>query len=427
MNHVYFFVELSNPMKIDFDDLPIGNPGIGGTQYATICLALELSRRTDLHVELISPYFLEVPQNMGFHKLESLSDAIDLAESNQGILVFRPTINLSDSMVEKLYTTKANLIAWTHVTPSQKTLRFLSQSRQVRRVVALGKRQLLGWLDNPVSQKTVVIKNGQYIPSVESNGSKDHKYVTYLGSMVPQKGFHLLAEVWPQIHELNPSLRLKVIGSGNLYDANAKLGDFGIASSEYEFEFLRNLGESLSSVDFLGKIDSREKNAVIADSYLGIVNPSGYTEICPASALDFQALKVPVISVRKFGLIDTVKQYQTGILVKNYTKIPSAINYLIENENLRNEMSLKCTDFLIAEFNYETIVEEWYSLISNLVNDTSTPIIARNDLLTITDRAIYLNFNLRSKFPMLFSLPSVVEVSDWVKKIIKKILLTNSR
>jgi glycosyltransferase involved in cell wall biosynthesis len=245
--------------------------------------------------------------------------------------------------------------------------------------------------------------------------------------MVPQKGFHLLAEVWPQIHDLNPSLRLKVIGSGNLYDANAKLGDFGIASSEYEFEFLRNLGDSLTSVDFLGKIDSRQKNAIIADSYLGIVNPSGYTEICPASALDFQALKVPVISVRKFGLIDTVKQNQTGILVKNYTKMPNAINHLIENENLRNEMSLKCKDFIIAEFSFETIVEEWYSLISNLVNDTSTPIIARNDLLTLSDRAIYLNSKARSKFSMLFSLPSVVEVSDWVKKIIKKILLANSR
>jgi len=427
MNKVYFYVELSNPLNIDFDDLSTGNPGIGGTQYATLCLALELSKKTDLRVELISPYSLEVPQNMGFHRLETLFEAIDLAESNQGALVFRPTINLNDAMVEKLHSTKADLIAWTHVTPSQKTLRLLSQCKQVRRVVALGKRQLLGWLDNPVSQKTVVIKNGQYIPHVQSNFTKTQKYVTYLGSMVPQKGFHLLAEVWPQIHDLNPSLRLKVIGSGNLYDANAKLGDFGIASSEYEFEFLRNLGDSLTSVDFLGKIDSRQKNAIIADSYLGIVNPSGYTEICPASALDFQALKVPVISVRKFGLIDTVKQNQTGILVKNYTKMPNAINHLIENENLRNEMSLKCKDFIIAEFSFETIVEEWYSLISNLVNDTSTPIIARNDLLTLSDRAIYLNSKARSKFSMLFSLPSVVEVSDWVKKIIKKILLANSR
>ena len=423
MNQVYFFVELSNPLNIDFDELAIGNPGIGGTQYATICLALELSKRTDIRVELISPHFLDVPQNMGFHRLETLSEAIELAELNHVALVFRPTMNFSDAMVQKLYSTKADLIAWTHVTPSQKTLRLLSQCKQVKRVVALGKRQLLGWLDNPVSQKTIVIKNGQYIPRVQNIGSKTPRYVTYLGSIVPQKGFHLLAEVWPQIHEVHPSLRLKVIGSGALYDANAKLGDFGIASSEYEYQFLRNLGDSLSSVDFLGKVDSRKKNLIIAGSYLGIVNPSGNTENCPASALDFQALRVPVISVRKFGLIDTVKENQTGILVRNYTKLPSAINYLIENEHLRNEMSLKCTDFISAEFSFETIVEEWYSLITNIDKTTATPKITGNDLLTITDRVIHLNFKMRSKFRMLFSLPTILETSVWVKRLIKRILL----
>jgi glycosyltransferase involved in cell wall biosynthesis len=427
MKKVYFFVELNNPLNIDFDELAIGNPGIGGTQYATICLALELSKRTDLQIELIAPHYLKVPQNVGFQRLETLSEAIDSAELNHGILVFRPTINLSDAMVQKLLSTTADLIAWTHVTPSQKTLRLLSECKQVRRVVALGKRQLLGWLDNPVSQKTVVIKNGQYIPCVESNGQETQKYVTYLGSIVPQKGFHLLARVWPQIHKQNPSLRLKVIGSGALYDANAKLGDFGIASREYEFEFLRNLGNSLSSVDFLGKIDSRQKNAIVAGSYLGIVNPSGNTENCPASALDFQALRVPVISVRKFGLIDTVNQNQTGILVKNYTELPYVINYLIHNENLRKEMSINCTEFVLAEFSFESIVEEWYSLISFIENKPSTPKIVSDDLLTITDRAIHLNFKVRCLFPMLFSLPSFLELSVWVKNLIKKVLLVDSR
>jgi len=420
---VYFYVELNSPVDINFELLQEGNPGIGGTQYATLCLALELSRKNTLDVGLIAPFNLQVPEGIVFSHQDSLVDAVRFVESIKAVLVFRPTISLDPRFESLIRSTDTELIAWTHVTPSQDTLRKLARSKAVKKVVALGKRQLMGWIDNPIADKTIVIKNGQYIPNNGFKGNNAFRYVTYLGSMVPQKGFHLLAKVWPEIHQQNPSLRLKVIGSGALYDANAKLGKHGIAASEYEEEFMESLGESSSFVDFLGKISAEDKTLTIANSYLGIVNPSGNTENCPAAALDFQALAIPVISARKYGLIDTVLHGKTGILFDNYKEMPEIISFLMENTETRNALSKNCLDFIKSDFDFEKISAEWENLLLNLGVEASKNRISFSEAQSKTEKIAYLNSKFGSRYIGQFYWPTVLETLTLLKKIIKKCLI----
>jgi glycosyltransferase involved in cell wall biosynthesis len=382
-------------------------------------LANELSKLNDIEVGIVAAINLNVPDWLNFKRVENLVEAIEYAEQIYAILVFRPTINLDKTLTQKLFSSNAELIAWAHVNPSQKTLRVLARARSVKKIVALGGRQYMTWIDNPVARKAIVIKNGQYLPESRIIKYSEPKYVTYLGSIVPQKGFHLLAKIWPEVHKQNPGLRLKVIGSGSLYDPNAQMGKFGIADEQYENLFLTYLGDSLSSVDFLGKISAEEKNLVISNSYVGIANPSGNTENCPASALDFEAFSVPVLSVYKFGLIDTVIHMKTGMLVKNYSEISNALNIFMEDSNFRDKLASGCREFLVKEFNFETITQKWGEILSSDFSEQVAQQMEVEDLVNTREKIAFWYAKLtQSRFTMS-KLPSSYEIEFYLKKIAK--------
>ena len=419
---VYFHVEFNSAVEINFEALPNGNPGIGGTQYATLNLAIELSKLSNFEVGIVAAVNLNVPNSLNFKRVNGLIEAIQFVEQINAILVFRPTINLDKALVQKLFSSNADLIAWAHVSPSQKTLRILGRARSVKKVVALGGRQYMTWIDNPVARKAIIIKNGQYLPESHRFKYSEPKYVTYLGSIVPQKGFHLLAKIWPEVHKQNPDLRLKVIGSGSLYDPNAQLGKFGIADEQYENLFLSYLGDSLSSVDFLGKIGAEEKNLIVSNSYIGIANPSGNTENCPASVLDFEAFSVPVLSVYKFGLIDTVIHMKTGMLVKNYSEIPNALNIFMKDPNFRNKLASECREFLNKEFNFEIISRKWGEILSSDFSGQVFQQMEVDDLVNVREKIAFWYAKLtQSRFTMS-KLPSSFEIELSLKKIARLVV-----
>ncbi len=383
-------------------------------------MAIELSKLNDFEVGIVAAVNLNVPNALNFKRVNNLVEAIEYAEQISATLVFRPTINLDKALTQKLFSSNAELIAWAHVNPSQKTLRILGKARSVKKVVALGGRQYMTWIDNPVARKAIVIKNGQYLP--ESHGIKysEPKYVTYLGSIVPQKGFHLLAKIWPEVHKQNPDLRLKVIGSGSLYDPNAQMGKFGIADEQYESLFMNYLGESILSVDFLGKINAEEKNQVVSNSFIGIVNPSGNTENCPASALDFEAYGVPVVSVYKLGLIDTVDNMRTGVLVRNYKRIPKALNELVSNTYFRNELSVNCRNYLSTNFDFSNIVNEWMELFSFKLTAEKYRKVSFCNTCNLKEKTAYILSYVSLPLNRFIFFPSYFEVESLIRKCLRR-------
>ncbi len=384
-------------------------------------MATELSKLNNFEVGIVAAKNLNVPNSLNFKRVNNLVEAIEYAEQIDAILVFRPTINLDKALAQKLFSSNAELIAWAHVNPSQKTLRILGKARSVKKVVALGGRQYMTWIDNPVARKAIIIKNGQYLPKPHGFKYSEPKYVTYLGSIVPQKGFHLLAKIWPEVHKQNPDLRLKVIGSGSLYDPNAQMGKFGIADERYESLFMNYLGKSISSVDFLGKINAEEKNQIVSNSFIGIANPSGNTENCPASALDFEAYGVPVVSVYKLGLIDTVDNMRTGVLVRNYKRIPKALNKLINDTHFRNELSENCLNYLNTNFNFANIVNEWIGLFSFKSSAEKYRQISFFNTCNLKEKTAYLLSYVSLPLNRFTFFPTCVEAENLVRKHLRRL------
>lgn len=53
----------------------------------------------------------------------------------------------------------------------------------------------------------------------------------------------MIAKAWKTVLAAVPDAKLNVIGAGNLYDRNSKLGKYGIAEESYENSFMPYLTE----------------------------------------------------------------------------------------------------------------------------------------------------------------------------------------
>lgn len=416
---IFFYLEFPNRVNFDFQNLNLGNPGIGGTEYATISLATELAKETNIQVTILSNTKLVLHPMINFNPVDSFEQAALAPFISNEFLVFRPTINASNEVSATYAQTKAKLIAWTHVTPSPHHLRMLARMESVKGIVALGNRQYFSWVDNPAAKKTYVIQNGQYPASIQADFNAK-KYITYLGALVPQKGFHLLAEAWPKVISKCKDIELLVIGSGNLYNADSKLGLLNLADPIYEKEIIRLLGNSISSVQFLGKVSAEEKAQAIAESYIGIVNPTGATENCPAAALDFQAAGVPVISANKYGLIDTVMHNRTGILIGKSKHLSKTIINLFLDDAKHSELSRNARQYVRNSFDFRRIVHEWeiflFALQAGSVGRRPRFRETRNvsEILALSNSKIL--YHIQNKW----NLPSLVEYKTCLKCLLKR-------
>lgn len=412
---IFFYVSFQTEVDFDFDDLDSGNPGVGGTEYATICLATEIANRNLCSVTLISNIELKLNSKVNFLRKSDLSTALLSSEVEDSYFVFRPKIDASEEIFFAYKNTKAKLVAWTHVSPSPSHLRIMAGIENIVGIVALGKRQYFSWIDSPANKKTTVIQNGQYSPQNRIRPSLN-KDVTFLGALVPQKGFHLLAEQWHRISQAREGVRLIVIGSGNLYDSGAKLGPLQLAEEKYENQIITLLGESIDSVIFRGKVDSSEKEKLIANTRVGVVNPSGRTENCPAAALDFQAAGVPVVSARRYGLIDTVINKKSGILVKRRRSLSKAIIKLIDDDSLIDAYSRKGIENIEENFSFSKIIDQWFEFINCLDSSISIYQPRLHDVAGWTETFAVANSIVRKNSIAKGTCSSVIEIKTNLKR-----------
>lgn len=194
-----------------------------------------------------------------------------------------------------------------------------------------------------------------------------------MGGLRVTKGFHILAKVWKEVVEEIPDAELHVMGGSKLYDENASTGNFGIADEKYEKRFMPYLlddnGKVMNSVKFLGVLNGDEKINAINETKVGIANPSGFGETFCISAIEFESMKVPVVSCKKNGLLDTVEDGKSGILVKNEKQLKDAIVTLLKDDKLNEDMGLYGEKFVREKFNIYNVCSEWKKLLEDVYND----------------------------------------------------------
>lgn len=368
---IAFYLPNLGLRDIDCRELEQGNPGIGGTEYLIQATAhyIHKLKRDDIEVVIGANEIGLLSPDLHSVKVSNMLELVSRTTPDYLIFKYEPTsYQEARRAVEN---TRTKLLVWTHNFVPRKELTALAKDKKVERIICVSREQLNMYRDHRAFLKSTFVFNGmpvEYLktikPSLPSLKHRSHE-VTYIGSIVDYKGFHLLAEAWPKILQQVPDAKLNVIGSGKLYDRNAKLGTYGIAEESYEKCFIRylvdNNGKVLPSVKFWGVLGV-EKNDVLKKTRVGVPNPSGISETFCITALEMQAMGCVVTTIDYGGFRDTVYR-KTGQLYRNVRKLAKDV---VRQLNKQDNDIDGFYHFMESHFAFEKVAKDWVNLFHSL-------------------------------------------------------------
>lgn len=422
------FIDNRGISSVDCSNLLLGNPGIGGTAYSILLLCQVYKKAyPSVEVVLISTVKGIFPFVDKTIIVPDFSKAIDACVENKvDIFVIRPVINaepLCDELLNKISEKHVKTVAWAHNFYDAGFAKKIARNPFVVANVFVGKQEYDYYIDHEIIKKSRYIYNMYPIQNKQVRKYSDGVTVTYIGSLVKSKGFHILAKSWKNILKEIPEAQLYVIGSGALYSRNAKLGKYNIADENYEKMFMPYLldekKELLPSVHFLGNLGA-EKDEYIMKTSVGVINPSGRTETFGISALDFESQAVPVVTIAYVGFLDTVKHDKTGLLYKHTDDISKMIIALLKDKE-RNEKMGNTGQILSRKFEPDKIIVDWNRLFTDIMSGTECKIQMPDDFMGSQFKWIRVANRRFKNFFKVESFPALISIETKIKQMIKRI------
>lgn len=368
MNVGFFFENGSSDEGMDLRHIDTVCPIKAGTPYLFFLIAHLLAVRDNgISVTLFLWHRMVFNDAIRVECVGSLSEAHHLcAQLGINYLV----VKHSDSYWETIKQTRAEAgvryIVWCHNFVSFRRLRDYAKCDAVARLICVGREQADIYRDHRAFRKTDWIYNTVDNSLFKASGknltpvSRREHIVTYVGAVIPGKGFHVLAKAWPEVLKAVPDAQLYVIGNGKLYGDDVVLGDYGLAEKSYEKRFMKYLtddsGRLLPSVHLMGLM-GREKYSILEQTKVGVPNPSGLTETFCNSAVEMQLMGAVIASRRCTGYMDTV---ETGKLIGSPRRLASCITdcLLASDDNYRETFQA-----LEDKFSPETVILQWEELL----------------------------------------------------------------
>lgn len=317
------------------------------------------------------------------------------------------------------------IVIWAHNVIPNHLLTRMHRLGGVSAIVNVGREQLDLYRDHQMFYRSTYIYNGiplkpyEYYRSNSASLSDRKHEVTYLGSLIPVKGFHILAKIWKDIVKEVPDAHLNVIGSGKVYNQNQKLGRYGLAEESYEKEFMPFItdenGEILDSVTFFGKLGP-EKYTILARTKVGVPNPAGTTETFCLSAVEMAIWGARIVSKKYVGLIDTVT-CNVGILVNDSKQLTYEIIKALTSDIANPYVAYK---FIDKNFNITHVANAWIYFFQQLYDRhiTINSLIVNSDYNLKSIREL----NRRIKKKLLFGqyLPTVDTWINILSRLIRR-------
>lgn len=377
---VFFYFDNLRKKNIDFSMPENGNPGIGGTEFMIWSISYYLNMYfNDIEVTILAPIVDKLPVNVNHIECNSIYNAVKIASKmDSDVLVLRG-VKCEDPNVYKLIDDlKVKTVMWCHNFETYKYLKLASETKYIKRNICVSKEQYDRLRDHKIFNKSCYIFNSIDCSIYKNKVDIEVKdnVVCYLGAIRPLKGFHKLAELWPKIEEKVPDCKLYVIGSGKLYDENIVLGNYGIAEKSYEQLFIKyitdNNGKIKKNIKFYGDLSHNNKLDIMSKAKVGVLNPIAKDETFCISAIEFEVLGVPVVAKKTYGLLNTVKNRETGFLVKNDNELIEAVSKLLIDNNLASDMGKNASNYVKDKFDIKDICYEWRRILYQVKNNQSS-------------------------------------------------------
>ncbi|MCD7710447.1 MAG: glycosyltransferase family 4 protein [Porphyromonadaceae bacterium] len=368
---VAFYIDNEKCRGIDFSKPEKGNPGIGGTQFMFWSVAYYLNQMyADLDIYIFAPIIDRMPSSMKSVACATPIEAIKKAQTYsidiiiiRGVCDDRPLFNTINQYKQKT-------IFWCHNPVWPRFADQMANCRYVLRNVCVGKEQLDELRDHVVFNKSTYIFNALDFTAYagcESKG-KGLNIVGYMGALIPDKGFHRLAKVWKDVLKQVPDAQLYVLGGVDLYGKELKRGSLNISDEAYERKIMKYLsdghGHIHPSVHFMGVVSGTQKLELLNKLSVGVVNPIGTETFCIV-AIEFEYLKIPVVSLKKGGVLDTILDKKTGLLFNTEKEFVNDIVSLLQNRNRAQQMGDFGHEYVARNFEIHQTCAEWKKLFDD--------------------------------------------------------------
>lgn len=404
-----------------------GNPGIGGTQFCFLMLIHYLSKlypNCDIRVYRSVVHSSAMPgeHNVEYIKATSIKNCLDFAWNDKVdvfLFNFSHTLELAPLLEQK----PLKSVVWVHNWIRGDILNALSDTASIKRVVFLGREHYDRYIDHRIIHKAVILPN---MFNIKDYGIRDkciNNTVTYVGALVPSKGFHVLAKVWKEILHEVPDATLTVLGAGNLYGREVKTGSLGIAEESYEKSFAPyitdNEGRLLPSVKLMGNVGT-EKIDIYKKTKVGVINPTGVSEVCPISALEMEGAGVPVVSKKINGIPDVIIDGRTGLLAANNKQLKKTIVKILKDDEMNSRLGKNARTFIEDNFNPIEITRCWFEVFKDIVEETDAKFIRPNCNYTNNIKWLRILSMYAHQIPLISKFPTVIDVEDFVSRRLRE-------
>lgn len=184
---------------------------------------------------------------------------------------------------------------------------------------------------------------------------KANNTILCVGRIAPAKGLHVLLK---SLSYIEKSTHLVIVGppgwSHEYYHDILKL-------IEYENQKGKHRITYLGRADQTKLIECYQKASVFV--LPSLFEPFGIV------ILEALSCETPVVSTYTGGIPEIVKNGQNGILVpaNNPLKLAEAINYLLENEDIRAEFGKAGREWIIRNFSLEVATKKLYNIYESML------------------------------------------------------------
>ncbi len=206
-----------------------------------------------------------------------------------------------------------------------------------------------------------VVHYGSTVEFKESSvalANKDEVRILFSGRLIQRKGIHFLIKAMPKVLEKH-NVKLFITGDGN---------------RKKEWQDLTANMNLENNVTFLGFVSNEElaRQYAKCDIYClpAIYDDNNDTEGLGVVLIEALMHSRPVIASAVGGIVDVIKNEQTGLLVKEKDSdaITRAILRLIDNPELARTLGANGFDYAAKAFNWNTIIDNVEYLLEQAVN-----------------------------------------------------------
>jgi glycosyltransferase involved in cell wall biosynthesis len=358
------------------------NPGIGGTQFTRIRLADAFARRFPQHtVELVSDHAFSVfdaPGNLRQVTVERFEDHLaGLASDGDEWVLTGPSMLLCRLDPAVIRRVASRTIMTSH-------LMYDCDLWEAERIARFGAVAGVGAYHyhslRPRSPRTYLRdlflpgwSQPPSAPDVVLNESRAGQFrIVHLGALLPLKGFHDFARMWPDLRDRIPDVQLDVIGGSETYGREVTHPEIP-TDGAFGDRILRHIPlEDIRSsrVVFHGNLGAA-KEAVVRRADVAVLNVTGRPECFPGALLECLDLGVPVVGSAANGLWDGMRHFPETTTVSP-TEVVDRLVALASNPDLRRLLAVRARSVgeRFRDEN-ETILDRW--------EEVATAVLERRD------------------------------------------------